>query len=490
MKKLANPISAALFVFFNSLSLFTVYKRLLNDLGIDIFGIWSLILTFNVFYPVFFMGLIGTLQRFLPEYKSLNEEIKSLKLIRTAFTLVFSISGSGLIALYFFYPLLLSTISNEKLYNILMLSKETCFLYIFCTSITLVLYSIIEGNNLGYLKNIILSIQSLFLLSGAILLETKFDFEDTASLFMYSSILTFVLSIIVLWLFFKIKPLQLFGFNYHILKSTKLYHHNYLKSNIYGLLLEPVNKVLLLIFAGPGCVAVYEMASKFVLQARTLLVAVVLSIMPYITKLSIKSPEKIILIYKILFKINFQLSSLTFFFITLILPYLSLYWFKDLNPDFLNVSYLLIIGWFINNLGLPAFAINAATNGIVHNTRVSLIILVVNLLLGIIFGFSGLKLLSVLSWILALVVGGILSIVDYNKKNSIETPIGKHCTIQILSMVGFSIFYTYWMKDNIKSECLIDSIWLPVSLFILLIVLTIFTNKKLILNLTQGKLEL
>lgn len=487
--KFLNPLSSAVQVILNGISLFIVYKRLTEDLGLVLFGIWSLVLTINVSYPLFFTGIYGSLQRFLPEYLVLNVHQKKIGLIGSSFTVVFGISTIIIIILLSINSHILDNTKGSDLEFILSTSLIHCVIFIVINSITLVLYAAFDGYNLVYIKNIILSIQSCLILLLIISVDSILSFHETTLIFMWSAIIALALAIFSTWLFLKIKPWELFHFNVNVLQSTKQYHINYFQSNLLGLLFEPINKGMIFIFAGASSVALYEMASKFVLQGRTVLVSMVFSMMPMISKKFTEDPIKIFKIYRFLFITNFQLSIITFSLIIIALPFLSLYWFNSVNITFVNFSYLLIVGWFINNLCLPAFAVNSATNGIKYNTHSSFTILLINIVLGSVFGLLGFAQYVVLSWIIAIIIGGIALIITYNKAHSLNNSININSVFQIAITVGFLFLYSWWSKNNVSIKNFKDIYWMPLIFFTSICIFLFGFNFKIIYQFITGKLK-
>lgn len=488
--KFLNPFSSAVQVILNGISLFIVYKRLTEDLGLVLFGIWSLVLTINVSYPLFFTGIYGSLQRFLPEYLVLNVHQKKLSLIGSSFTIIFGISSLIIIiTLLLDNSPILNNTKDSDLELILSASLIPCVIFILINSITLVLYAAFDGYNLVYIKNIILSIQSCFILLLIVNTDTMLTIQETTLIFMWSAIMALALAIFCTWLFLKIKPWELFHFNINVLQSTKQYHNSYFQSNLLGLLFEPINKGMIFIFAGASSVALYEMASKFVLQGRTVLVSMVFSMMPMISKKFTEDPSKITIIYNFLFKTNFQLSIITFSLIIIMLPFLSLYWFNSINITFINLSYLLVGAWFINNLCLPAFAVNSATNGIKYNTQSSFTILLINIIFGSVFGLLGFEQYVVLSWIIAIIIGGIALILTYNKAHSLNNSININSVFQIAITVGFLFLYSWWSKNNVSIKNFKDIYWMPLIFFTSICIFLFGFNFKIIYQFITGKLK-
>lgn len=409
--KYKNPISAAIYVVINSCSLFVTYKRLASDLGMELFGIWALFITINVSFSLFLTGFNGSLIKFLPEYESKNNSEDANRFLATTIWSVIFITSAILAFVYFFLPkLIIGLLFAKEYHHVIHDSFPLILIYIWATNICTVFLSVCEGFNKVYIKNIILSAQAIIILAQVLVCKTPIDFPSTASIFLISASLAAFLGIVSLLFFAKIKLSQLWYWNFDVLKPTIKYHAHYFAGNVFGLLQEPINKLLIIHFAGAAAAGLYEMASKFVVQARTVLVSATMALVPKIARMYIEIPEAIQGYYVKLFKLNLIISSITFPALGFSLPLLSYFWIGHIDSTFIHIGLILIAGWYVNNLCLPAFAINIATNGIRLNTVASIVTVGVNVSVALLLNALHLGHHIIYAWAIAIATGGLFLI--------------------------------------------------------------------------------
>ena len=405
-----NPASAAIYVAINAVSLFITYKRLSSDLGIELFGTWSLFLTFNVSFGLFLTGFNGSVIKFLPE-KILTESRLVFTFLTTSIWSVLLVTVTVLLLIYLFLShFIVSIVASSLHFTLVFDAMPVIFSFILLTNISTVFLSILEGFNKSYVKHIILSVQALAIVIQVLAFNTPIKFLTTAWIFFVSSIFTFFLGIVCVVIVTRIRFCDILNFDIKSLRSTWNYHTHYFLGNVFGLLQEPINKLLIVHFVGAGAAGVYEMASKFVLQARTVLVSAILALVPKIAKMYIETPNQIPSYYTKLFRLNIYISTITFTILGFSLPQLSNIWFGHIDQMFINMGLVLVVGWYVNNLCLPAYAMNVATRGIQKNTIASLITIIMNLFVALLLNALNLGEYIIYAWVIAIAVGGLFLI--------------------------------------------------------------------------------
>ena len=450
ISKFRNPISAAIYVIINSCSLFVTYKRLASDLGMDLFGIWALFITLNVSFSLFLTGFNGSLIKFLPEFESKNNVSNVNRFLTTTVWSVIFITTIILVAIHFLPEHIITILFAKEYYGVIQSSFPLILLYIWATNICTVFLSVCEGFNKVYIKNIILSIQAILILAQVLSCKTPIDFPTTVSIFLVSSVFAAFLGITSFFIFAKIKFSQLFYWNFDVLRPTLKYHAHYFAGNVFGLLQEPINKLLIIHFAGAGAAGVYEMASKFVVQARTVLVSATMALVPKIARMYIEVPVAIQGYYVKLFKLNLIISSITFPILGFSLPLLSYFWIGHVDHAFINIGLILIAGWYVNNLCLPAYAINIATNGIRLNTIASIITVSVNIFVALLLNALKLGEHIIYAWAIAIAAGGLFLVLmrEVHSAKENEKIVEFYDTFMVI--IPIALLYIFYLFDNFE----------------------------------------
>ena len=214
--------------------------------------------------------------------------------------------------------------------------------------------------------------------------------------------------------------------------------------------------------------AIFEMCTKLVKQVRSLASGVLQNVVPKIATLTVTQPiEKIKEAYLKINKIN---TILLFFSVVLIIPFakvFSLLLLGTVEPTFIWILTFLVIGWGINSLNIPAYMVNLGTGDLKWNVISHLVIGVLNLLLCFVIGYlfkNGVYI--ILSWIIALILGSLIIIIEYHHRNKLPLSV-------IFDVVFFKLFSYFGLLVllNYLVGKTIDNIWLSTGITVGLLLL-------------------
>ena len=88
-----NVISSAIQVIIVGLAYFFVYKILIDRLGVDLLGVWSLIIATTSISNLANFGLTSALVKFVAEYNAIEDHHRIDKLLFTSFFSMFILFG-------------------------------------------------------------------------------------------------------------------------------------------------------------------------------------------------------------------------------------------------------------------------------------------------------------------------------------------------------------------------------------------------------------
>jgi O-antigen/teichoic acid export membrane protein len=189
---------------------------------------------------------------------------------------------------------------------------------------------------------------------------------------------------------------------------------------IIQMLYEPVTKSLLTKFGGLAAVGYYEMANRFVLKTRELIVSVFQVLVPvYATHIE-ENIENIKIVYSKSLNYLLFLAIPLFSLLIITLPLISIFLLGRYENLFYTFALILSIAWFINIITVPAYHAFLGIGTLRWNVFGHLTILILNLVLcytlGSIYGGSG----TILGWALSIITGSLLISFKFNASRKIS----------------------------------------------------------------------
>ncbi len=238
----------------------------------------------------------------------------------------------------------------------------------------------------------------------------------------YARVAQLAITLIALWVVLKryIKfPLFSCRWNKQLFKEILSYGLKYQTISIATMFYDPVTKGLLSKFGSLYMVGYYEMASRMVLQFRSLVVSANQVLFPVIADLKEREPEKIESVYRTSYQLLFYVSLPLYSLIIVFLPIISQLWIGYYEGTFVSFGLLLAVGWFLNTLNVPAYFTNLGTGELRWNVVSHVAIAVLNAVLGLIFGVYYRGNGVVIAWVISLTLGSSLIYLSYHKKYKI-----------------------------------------------------------------------
>lgn len=397
---------------------FFLYKYLFKTLGVELLGIWSLVLVTVSAARLSELGFASSVVKFVAKYRAQGNGAKAGKITETALlTVLFIVLFVSLLS---FYPLQLMLgllVPEEKLSFALMLLPYALFALCINT-ISGVLLSALDGCQRIDIRSILMTFGILFNLILVLLLLPEFGFIALA----YSQLIQAILILFVAGVLLK-RELPSFHFlakwNKEIFQEIWRYAVVFQLTSVVTMLYEPVTKGLLSYFGGLSMVGYYEMANRMVMQFRSLIVSVNRIFVPAVAEMVEVDSKKIRTMYLKSYEIFFVLTIVVFSLLSLVTPAISLIWIGESNNIFIYFSLLLIIGWAINTFIGTAFFFNQGTGYLRPNLIVQVLICLLNIILGTVLGYIYGGFGVVIGWVLALIFGSLPLLIEYHLKNEI-----------------------------------------------------------------------
>jgi O-antigen/teichoic acid export membrane protein len=198
------------------------------------------------------------------------------------------------------------------------------------------------------------------------------------------------------------------------------YATNFQVNGVAQLFFEPTTKALLSKWGTLSDVGYFEMASRMIMQIRSLLVAANHVMVPVITTQQERTPTHILDTYKRCYDIMFYLSIPIFSLLLVVTPLISVAWIGMYEPTFVLFSYLLIASWALNTSTVPAYLAFVGTGQLRSNTLSHMLMGVTNLLVGYILGHMFGSMGVIAGTCLAILAGSLMTLFTFHAEHHLD----------------------------------------------------------------------
>lgn len=472
---LINAISSVLQIVVISVILFIFYRFLLNAIGVEQLGIWSLVIAMTSITQIATIGLSGSVVRYIAKYIAHGENKKISGVIQTAVISICVFVGIALLlvfpAIKWMFDLVLYSDSVYSATKIL----PYALLAFWLMTITSIFLAGIDGYQLIYIRNYILIGGAIFYLLLCVMIVPSYGLIGLAYANVIQNIIVLILSWYMLKKYIPSLPIIPCQWDKYLFKEIMGYGINFQIISVAAVFYDPITKSLLSKFGGLSMLGYYEMANKMVQQIRALIVSANQVLVPAIADLEEKAPEKIKSMYLTSYRLLFYFS-VPLFSITIIgIPIISQIWIGHYERVFVIFGILLSIGWFLNILNAPAYFMNLGTGELRWNVISHIAIGILNVGLGILFGilFNGIGV--VIAWVTSLALGSSLICLSYHIRHGISLDELLPQTSKIIMVVCLisviAVLIINYIYNHIPNVIVINSIMLLFFLILIYIIL-------------------
>jgi len=394
--------------------LFILYKFLLNTIGAEQLGIWSLVLAATSVTQIANFGLSGSVVKFVAKYIARGENENVSGVIQTAALSVAAFVGLVLLIGYPIAKWVLGLVIPDESLPLALSILPYSFLALWIMVIT----SIFQAGLDGYQR---IDLRSLLLMGGAVLhLLLCFVLAPTYGLIgvAYAGVIQNITILLSSWFLLKrylpLLPIFPYKWNRGLFKEIIGYGINFQVISVTTMFYDPTTKALLSKFGGLSIVGYYEMASRMVQQFRALIVSANQVLVPAIADLKEKTPEKIQSVYLTSYQLLFYLALPLYSLIIVCTPIISELWVGHYERIFVIFGILLAIGWFLNTLAGPAYFANLGIGELRWNVAGHIVIALLNAGLGFLLGMLYDGFGVVIAWAVSLAIGSSIICLLYH----------------------------------------------------------------------------
>lgn len=431
----------------SGLVLFLLYRYLIDQLGVEQIGLWSVVLASTSVARLSDMGLTGSVVKFVARYRALREDVQAAHVVQTAAISVAAVMSVLCIAVY---PLLDNVLAlavpEESMAQAVSILPWAVF-SLWLGSVSGVFQSGLDGCQRMDIRNILMIICNLLFMVAVLWLVPNYGLIGLAT----GQIIQGVVLLLTSWLVLRrqLKALSWVPMHWSKAKFKEMFGYavNFQINSVAILLFDPVIKLLIGHSGGLSGVAYYEMANQLVIKLRALLIAATQALVPAVAELHEAAPEKVRELYLKAYRMLFFFAIPFYAAILICLPVVSIMWIGHIEDQFLLFCMLLTVGWGLNTLVGPAYFINLGTGNLKWNTISHVSMAVINVILGLLLGsmFGGLGV--VIGAMIALVVASWFVTFALHKQYKI--PFGMTLPkehIPLLVVVIISIALSGWVN--------------------------------------------
>lgn len=458
----ASTLQAAI----SGILMFFLYRSLLDSIGVDGMGVWSVILATTSSARITELGLSGSVVKFVAKYLALDSKLIASNLIQTATISLGSFIGVILVGIYFplqwLLPYFLPATAIHEAASLLPFALGSLWL----TTLTGVAQAALDGCQRTDLRGLASVLNNLLMLVLATWLAPLYGLTGLA----YSQIITAGLLLITTWLLLRSQLKQLpilpYSWNLSLFREMVLYGLSFQATSVAAMLFDPVTKLLLSSYGNLSLVGYYEMSSRMIGQLRGLMIAAQQVLVPVIADSQEKKPEKVLEIYKDIYQAQVYISIPFYLGIAALTPVISILWIGYYENDFVCFTLLLTLGWFLNGFIAPAYFVNLGIGELRWNMISHLVIGAGNAGLGILFGMHLGGYGVIIAWVVSLALGSLIVVLAFHINHKINLqeliPPG---SIELIFACGFGTWVCWLAYHYLPSG--MDKLWIAIACLVI-----------------------
>lgn len=414
-----NVVSAGAQVVVVGAVYFFLYRFLVKTLGVELLGVWSVVMATSSIVNLANFGVSTAVTRFISLYTREGKQDRINKLIFTCAGFIFLFFGVISLATLLFGRYLLSFVIDKDYIERAVAVLPYSILCLIINAVAGVYLSAIDGLQKNYIRSLIFTVGAfLFLLLTLILMKGR-GLEGVVISQVYQSLFVLIASLVAVRVYTGYNLLK-WQWSNSIFKEIFSYGFKFQVISLAALFNEPVTKMLLAKFGGLQLSGYYEMASRLLMQLRGIVVNANQSLLPVLSRRETDSSEDVNPIYKTSIIIIVIVALYIMGAPVVLNGFISLVWIGAPVAAFNQIMTLLAVSVFVNLLSTPAYFGCLAQGKLRSVILAQCLIAVINFLVGIFLGkfFGGYGVIS--SWLLASVVGSLFLLFKYQNDNKVK----------------------------------------------------------------------
>lgn len=358
---LLNALTTLVQVVGTAGALFFLYRFLIRTIGIERLGIWSLVLATTSVVTLANQGFSTSIVKFVAKYVAKQQAEDVSALVQTALLSI----GIGLAVISIgLYPAA-RWILRIVLPHAYLAEAAAILPYALASLWINLLAGIVQaglaGHELITHRNYVVLGSSVGYLVLAWLFVPPFGLLGLA----YSQTIVAAGGFLIAWVLLRrcipLLPFIPRRWSLALFREMANYGLQFQLITISQAVREPATKALLAKFGGLAMTGFYDMAMRWVITFRELIVQANQVLVPTVASLQERDPKSVPVIYRESYRLIFFLAVPTFAFLTAMAPVVSRIWLGHYEPLFVRFVGLLAVGWLVNILSNPAYVVDVGT---------------------------------------------------------------------------------------------------------------------------------
>ncbi len=404
----------------NAAILFFLYRFLVRAIGLDGLGIWSLVLATTSVVALANQGFSTSIVKFVAKYAARESPADVSALVQTAELSVALALAPVLIALYPVAAWALAIVLPHA--NVA--AARAILPYAIASLWINVTASVLQAGLAGY--ELITECNYVDLAGSALYLLLAFVLVPKHGLLglAYAQLIQAAVCFLALWTLLKrrIPTLAILPRTWSrtLFREMARYGVHFQLITASQSIREPVTKALLTKFGGPGATGLYDLAVRFVVTVRELLVQANQVLIPTISGLQERDPDAVPAIYEKSYRLLFYLAIPAFTLVIVVSPLVSVIWLGRYDTTFFEFVALLAIGWIVNVLSNPAYVVDLGVGTLGWVSIGCVLTAILNAALGITLGKIFGPAAVVVAAVFSLIVGYGVVLAAYHIENRVS----------------------------------------------------------------------
>lgn len=431
----------------SGIATFVLFRLILETIGADKLGIWSLVIAASSMVQVGNMGMSGSIVKHVADCDATGDKDKMSVVIQTTvisialFTFVLILGAYPAAKMYFSFTL------QAGVYQDAIEILPIALLAFLVMMVAGIYQGAMYGCQLIVHRNIILVIDSILYLALCVLLMPRYGLVGLAYARLGQNSFTLLITVVLLRRYVPQLPMLPFHWSKAQFKEMLGYAANFQLISLLVMFSDPITKGFLSKYGNISMVGYYEIANRILQIFRSLLVSANQVLVPTFARLEKLEPEKVSSAYLISYQIVYYLTIPAFCLLAISAPLLSEVLIGRHEPFFIWSMIALCLGWLINTLSVPAYFATMGSGEMKANVVSHVIMTSMNLLLIFVLGYLWGGIGVVLAWSVALASGGIIMNILYFRANNIAVrnviPEASRW-LTLMCLIGLVATYSIW----------------------------------------------
>ncbi len=351
-----------------SVLIFLLYRLLLQRLGSEVLGVWSLLVSSVSAARLSELGMAAGATRFVATARALGDERQAVEVAETATVSLLVFGAFGALIAQLVLPHVLGLFLSGAALAVALQALPWALGAFALGLAGGAAQSALDGCQRVDLRVWVALAGQAVLLGGSILLTGRHGLAGVAMAQLLQSLVVLVGSWAVLRGQLRGLPLLPRRWNYPTFRRIVGYSALFQFNSLLLLLLDPLVKIMLTRFGGLSATAYFDMANQLVQRLRMLPVAAVQALVPAMAHAEAQGSGLARELYVLGYRAVFAATVAGFCLVAALVPVISAVWIGHEENLFMGVAWICLAGWAASTISTPAYFGNIGTGTLVTNT--------------------------------------------------------------------------------------------------------------------------